>query len=86
MMKNHYLITLILSLASLMAPAAVFAGVPVKGVVTDTKGEPLVGAMVYEPGTSTGTMTDVDGSYSITLSSADASISFSSIGYTEPDN
>lgn len=83
MMKNHYLITLILSLASLMAPAAVFAGVPVKGVVTDTKGEPLVGAMVYEPGTSNGTMTDVDGSYSITLSSAEASISFSSIGYTE---
>lgn len=82
-MKNNYLIALALSFMTLALPAAAFAGVPVKGVVTDSKGEPIVGAMVYEPGTSTGTMTDIDGSYSITLSSGDATISFSSIGYSE---
>ena len=37
----------------------------VTGKVTDEKGEPLVGVMVYIKGTATGVSTDLDGNYSI---------------------
>lgn len=37
----------------------------ITGTVTDTEGEPLIGATVMVEGTTTGTITDVDGSFSI---------------------
>ena len=68
-MKNYSIIkTLVVFLATLL-PAAAIAGVPVKGVVVDKSGYPLVGVMVYEPGTSSGSMTDIDGNYTLTVSS-----------------
>ena len=82
-MKNYSIIkTLVVFLATLL-PAAAFVGVPVKGVVVDKSGYPLVGVMVYEPGTSSGSMTDIDGNYTLTVSSGKANISFSSMGYLE---
>jgi len=39
----------------------------VSGTVTDTDGEPLLGAAVYWQGTSTATMTDLDGNYKISF-------------------
>ena len=82
-MKNNHLIRTILFLASVLLSVSAFADTPVKGVVKDSQGQPIVGAMVYEPGTSNGTMTDIDGNYVLSLSSGDAVISFSSIGYKE---
>ena len=52
----------------------------VRGVVTDDEG-PLIGASVMIKGTSTGTATDVDGNYSITVPSANAVLEFSCLGY-----
>ena len=37
----------------------------VSGVVTDETGEPLIGANVQLKGSTVGTITDVDGSYSL---------------------
>ncbi|MDX2305929.1 MAG: SusC/RagA family TonB-linked outer membrane protein [Microscillaceae bacterium] len=52
----------------------------ITGVVTDTEsGEPLPGVSVAVKGTSTGTVTDVEGKYSI-MASQGATLVFSSIG------
>lgn len=52
----------------------------VTGKVTDEKGEPLVGVNVLVEGTSRGTITDLDGIYTLEVSSGDQ-LRFSFIGY-----
>lgn len=39
----------------------------VNGTITDTNGDPLIGASIMIKGTTTGTVTDIDGSYSINV-------------------
>ncbi|MDR1436599.1 MAG: SusC/RagA family TonB-linked outer membrane protein [Candidatus Symbiothrix sp.] len=53
----------------------------VKGKVSDETGEPLIGANVMVNGKSTGTVTDIDGNYSLTLPAGSSSLHFSYIGY-----
>lgn len=53
----------------------------ITGTVVDENGLPLPGVNIIEKGTSNGTMTDFDGNYSITVSSGDAILVFSSIGF-----
>jgi len=53
----------------------------VRGVVTDQNGEPVAGMMILEKGTNNGVTTDLDGSYSLTVSSPDATIEYSALGY-----
>ncbi|MCB6516137.1 carboxypeptidase-like regulatory domain-containing protein, partial [Veillonella atypica] len=36
-----------------------------KGVVTDMRGEPIIGASVVEKGTTNGTITDLDGNFTL---------------------
>jgi len=69
-------------LASMFIPTMVSAqsGYQVKGVVVDAQG-PVIGAAVMEKGTSTGTMTGLDGDYALTVSSANATVEVSCIGY-----
>lgn len=55
------------------------------GKVTDEAGEPCVGANVLIKGTTTGTMTDLDGNYSLTDVRKGAILVFSSIGYTSQE-
>lgn len=55
--------------------------VTVRGTVTDKTGETVIGASVVEKGnTGNGTITDIDGNYTLTLP-ANASIVFSFVGY-----
>ena len=82
-MKNHFSIRTLLMTLALLLPVAAFAGTPLKGVVSDATGYPLVGVMVYEQGTSNGTMTDLDGNYELTVSSDKAVVAFSLMGYLE---
>ena len=56
------------------------ARVTVQGKVIDSQGEPLVGVSVTIKGTTNGTMTDIDGAYSIATTS-DATLVFTYIGY-----
>src|SRR3712207_6933682 len=46
-----------------------YAGNPVKikGTVTDSKGEPLVGATIQVPGTAIGTTADIDGHFTLNV-------------------
>lgn len=54
----------------------------ITGTVKDVKaGEPLMGVSVLEKGTQNGAVTDFDGNYSITVSSTDAILVFSYIGF-----
>ncbi len=53
----------------------------VTGVVSSEDKEPLIGVSILIQGTSTGTVTDADGSYSIEVPGGDAVLVFSFIGY-----
>lgn len=53
----------------------------VKGTVVDEQGEALVGVNVLIKGTSTGTMTDMDGKFTLTVSSANDVLVFSYLGF-----
>lgn len=56
-------------------------GNSVSGVVLDSEREPIIGANVMIPGTTIGTITDVNGKYSITIPNGQNQLQFSFIGY-----
>lgn len=56
-------------------------GQAVSGLVIDDTGQPLIGVTVTVDGTTTGTITDVDGTYNLNVSGADPILVFSYIGY-----
>jgi TonB-dependent starch-binding outer membrane protein SusC len=65
-----------------MASAAI-SQKTISGVITDaTNGEPLIGANVLVKGTDTGTITDIDGSFSLQASEGDVLV-ISYAGYTD---
>lgn len=73
------LLTLLVALISLSVSAQ---NVTVKGTVKDKTGETVIGASVVEKGnTSNGTITDIDGNYTISVP-ANATIVFSYVGMT----
>lgn len=53
----------------------------VEGSVKDDTGEPLIGVSVVLKGTSTGTVTDIDGRYSINIKGDNPVLEFSYVGY-----
>lgn len=59
-----------------------FAQTSVKGKVTDNNGQPLPGANIIVVGTSTGTISDFDGNYALTVNlDPPFSIAVSSVGF-----
>lgn len=74
------LISTLLVLLTIGAQA--FAQSAVSGKVTDKAGEPLVGVNVLVKGTNAGTMTDLDGNWTIANVESNAVIVFSSIGFS----
>lgn len=67
---------LMMSMITLFA----YAQQEVTGVVVDENGEALIGVSIQVKGTSTGTITDFDGNYSVTAEASDVLV-FSYIGY-----
>ena len=61
-------------------PAAAQSVKDIKGKVTDENGEPLIGVNISVDGSSTGTITDFDGNFSI-KSPGNARLKISYIGY-----
>ncbi|WP_195630690.1 SusC/RagA family TonB-linked outer membrane protein [Bacteroides finegoldii] len=55
----------------------------ITGSVQDIQGNPLIGVSILETGTSNGTITDMNGTYSLNVSSTGATLKFSYIGYEE---
>ena len=62
-----------------------FAQSSVSGKVTDQSGEPLVGVNVLVKGTTNGTMTDLDGKYTLSNLKQGAVLVFSSIGFASQE-
>ncbi|OUO54944.1 SusC/RagA family protein [Parabacteroides sp. An277] len=58
--------------------------VEISGTVVDPHGEPLMGVNVVEVGTTNGTMTDMDGRFTLSVPS-NATLQFSYIGYASQD-
>ena len=59
------------------------AGNLVGGQVRDSYGNPIVGAFILEKGTRNGVSTDLDGNWSMKVTSADAVLLFSCLGFRE---
>lgn len=74
---KKYLLMLFCLCGSLVASAQQRS---VTGVVTDTNNETVIGASVFEKGTSNGTITNLSGEYSLQVPSG-ATLVFSYIGY-----
>jgi TonB-linked SusC/RagA family outer membrane protein len=55
--------------------------IKIAGRVVDSENNPMVGVNVIEKGTTNGVLTGVDGTYSITVASANSILTFSFVGY-----
>lgn len=69
------------SASLLLCSTAAMAQSQKSGVIKDANGEPLVGVTVLEQGTSNGTVTDVNGRYTLKTTKANAKLKVSYIGY-----
>ena len=65
----------------MMNVTATFAQLKVSGVVTDSKKEPLIGVNIKVVGTKTGTISDVNGQFSVSVPNSKSVIAFSYIGF-----
>jgi TonB-linked SusC/RagA family outer membrane protein len=76
---------LLLLAAFLFFTGQLLAQKTVSGVITDDKGNPVPNASVLVRGTSTGTSTKADGSFSITVPSGATTLVISSVGMTSQE-
>lgn len=73
--------TIVLCTFALMASALVNAQTrTITGTVTDKSGEKVIGATIAVPGTTNGTLSDIDGKYSINVPADVTTLQFSFIG------
>ncbi len=77
MLRIQILLITLLCLASLKS----YGQRTVTGKVTNVSGEALAGVTILEEGTTNGTVTTVDGDYSISVKNEQATLRFSYIGY-----
>ena len=80
---KRFLVSLVL-LAS-VGVAAFAQQIKITGRVTDSHGEPIPWANVFQKGTQNGTTTDDDGRYEISVKSGDAVLVASFIGYQDKE-
>ncbi len=70
----------ILAALGLLCQSALSAQVSVSGKVTDEKGESLIGANILVKNSSVGTITDIDGSWSLKIQDPYSTLVFSYTG------
>ena len=81
MKSNHYLQVLCLFMFLCSMPVMAFGqSITVRGTVVDQTGETVIGASITERGTANGVVTDIEGNYTINVSSQ-GQLTFSYIGY-----
>ena len=76
-MKRNIIFSLVVFFFCLTANAQI----KVRGTIVDDKNEPLIGVNIQEEGTTNGSISDVNGQYSITVAGIDSKLSFSFISY-----
>ncbi|HHV87191.1 MAG TPA: TonB-dependent receptor [Petrimonas sp.] len=64
---------------------ATFAQINVRGRVVDTTGETLIGVNVVLKGTRQGTVTDMNGEFTISATSSNSTLIFSYVGFVEQE-
>ena len=64
---RHWKVSFLSMLLSLCMTAAFAQQGAIKGKILDENGEPIIGANVIEKGTTNGTITDLDGNYTLTV-------------------
>ena len=82
--RNHSkagLLKTVFSASLLLCSTAAMAQSQKSGVIKDANGEPLIGVTVLEQGTSNGTVTDVNGRYTLKTTKPNAKLKVSYIGY-----
>ena len=80
-MKKKFITCLCLgALLSMTAAPALAQNQTIKGTVVDEKGEPIIGASVQVQGAKGGTMTDLDGNYTISVPNG-SKLTVTYIGY-----
>ena len=82
MKKLRHVLLLLMAFAAFTTASA--QKQTVKGTVVDSQGEPVIGATVKEQGSQTGTVTDLDGNFTLQTKTG-ATISISYIGYVSQD-
>ena len=68
-------------LSLMLSTCVAWAQRSVSGQVVDEQNQPLIGVNILIQGTTTGTITDVDGNYSLQVPDNNATLVYSSIGY-----
>lgn len=90
MNKTLSLKTLALGRLGMLAIASSFCGLAtaqikdVKGTITDSSGEPLIGVSIMEKGTSNGTVSDIDGNFTISTNKSNTLV-ISYIGFLQQE-
>jgi outer membrane receptor protein involved in Fe transport len=77
-MKKLYLLLILLAM---LFTGAYAQSITIKGIVTDTKGSPLVGVAVKVKDSKTGTITNTSGAYTITVTSRQSVLVFSYVSF-----
>jgi TonB-linked SusC/RagA family outer membrane protein len=76
--------TILLHAQGRTGPGGISRDIRISGIVTDTEGEPVVGANVVEKSTTNGTTTDGDGTFVLGVSTG-ATLEVSFIGYLKKE-
>ncbi len=77
-------LTLVIALL-LFSPFSAWAQMVVKGIVKDDLGDPITGATARVKGTNNGSMTDLDGNFTLKDVANGSIIEFSYVGYTSQE-
>ena len=77
-MKNQIIVNFLLCLSFALNVSA--QSVSITGNVKDEQGEPLIGVTVSVQGTTAGTVTDLDGNFSLQVSNKNPVLIFSYVG------
>lgn len=83
--RKHFcngILSLLLAIGLLIPSQSQAQNTTVTGKVIGADGAPVAGVTVQEKGTTGGTATDAAGEFSLSVSSPDATLNFSSLGYT----
>nr|WP_320056964.1 TonB-dependent receptor [uncultured Bacteroides sp.] len=81
LLMERYLSPILFVLLCVFSTSAFAQSKVISGSVTETSGEPIIGASVMVKGTSNGTITDLNGNFSLTNVANNATIQISYIGY-----
>lgn len=80
-LRSFHLLVLALVLLSTQAWSSTLQSVQVTGAVTDVNNEPLIGATVRVSGGKAGTITDIDGKFTLQVPNLKVTLEVSYIGY-----